>query len=477
MKPARGVPTWTLGLGLGLIVAAVVACTALEEHIAGRIDSAAAVVSRDVAPAVAVLGEVRLLTTYQMERTRAEVQGSPWAPVASGSGLVITLQHRPPASTEEAERRLETILGALAAPRDAPELGLVLAARVRGFEDAIRRTREQLRRGDTQTASNTLRIEANAFAVGVHLAATALLEHEAAAADSAARQIEDSRHRLRTVQLILVALVCTFAFAAAVLVLWTFAQVNRAHELQREASEARADELESFAGRVAHDVLGPLSAVSSALYLAKKHGSPPIVQSAAVRAGASLGRVKRIVDGLLTFARAGAQGSSDARAEVRPVVAGLLDELSDVARRANAVLATPGDLPACGVRCSEGVLLSMLSNLLRNALKYLGSAPTREVTLTVTARDDRVLFEVADTGPGVPPQFRDHIFEPYVRAATAQGMPGIGLGLATVRRLAASHGGCAGHRPRPEGGSVFWFELPAATHPAALLATGTDEVH
>jgi signal transduction histidine kinase len=200
------------------------------------------------------------------------------------------------------------------------------------------------------------------------------------------------------------------------------------------------------------------------------------VQSAAVRADASLGRVQRIVDGLLTFARAGAQAPSDARAEVRPLVAGLLEELSEEARRAGAVLAIAGDVPVCGVRCSEGVLLSILSNLLRNALKYLGTAQTREVTLAVTMRDDRVLFEVADTGPGVPAESREHIFAPYVRAAASQGVPGIGLGLATVQRLAASHGGRAGYRPRSTGGSVFWFELPAAKH-ATVLAAARGEVN
>jgi len=115
------------------------------------------------------------------------------------------------------------------------------------------------------------------------------------------------------------------------------------------------------------------------------------------------------------------------------------------------------------VICSEGVLLSMLGNLLRNALKYLGSSRTREVTLRVSShRPGSILFEVIDTGPGVPEQARGRIFDPYVRAPGTEGTPGIGLGLATVRKLAASHGGRAGYRPRSGGGSVFWFELPEA---------------
>jgi signal transduction histidine kinase len=110
----------------------------------------------------------------------------------------------------------------------------------------------------------------------------------------------------------------------------------------------------------------------------------------------------------------------------------------------------------------------MLSNLLRNALKYLGASRAREVTLAVVPENGTVLFEVIDTGPGVPEEARGRIFDPYVRAAGTQGTPGIGLGLATVKKLAASHGGSAGYRPRSGGGSVFWFELQQARLPAVV---------
>ena len=117
-----------------------------------------------------------------------------------------------------------------------------------------------------------------------------------------------------------------------------------------------------------------------------------------------------------------------------------------------------GEAPECAVACSSGVLLSLLGNLLRNAIKYLGDAQVREVSLRVCPRRGRVLFEVEDTGPGIPPSLGARVFEPYVRGPHT-GAPGIGLGLATVKRLAESHGGTVGVRANPRGGSVFWFEL------------------
>jgi signal transduction histidine kinase len=175
------------------------------------------------------------------------------------------------------------------------------------------------------------------------------------------------------------------------------------------------------------------------------------------RARASLSRVRRIVDGLLEFARAGARPEAGGRAHVRAVTAGLLDELTPFATQREATLRFE-EIPDCTVACSPGVLLSVVGNLLRNGLKYLGNAEVREVILRVRQRRGRVLFEVEDTGPGIPASLGMRIFEPYVRGPNT-GAPGIGLGLATVKRLVESHGGSLGVRAGARGGALFWFEL------------------
>src|SRR5205823_12864180 len=120
-----------------------------------------------------------------------------------------------------------------------------------------------------------------------------------------------------------------------------------------------------------------------------------------------------------------------------------------------------GEVADCAVACSPGVLLSLLGNLLRNGLKYLGNAEFREVALHVRQRRGRVVFEVEDTGPGIPASLGMRIFEPYIRGPHT-GAPGIGLGLATVKRLVESHGGSLGVRTGARGGALFWFELDEA---------------
>jgi signal transduction histidine kinase len=122
-------------------------------------------------------------------------------------------------------------------------------------------------------------------------------------------------------------------------------------------------------------------------------------------------------------------------------------------------------------RLQPGVLLSVLGNLLRNGLKYLGNAEVREVALRVRQRRGRVLFEVEDTGPGIPESLGMRIFEPYIRGPNT-GAPGIGLGLATVKRLVESHGGSLGVRAGSRGGALFWVELDEAP-PSELMVQET----
>jgi signal transduction histidine kinase len=101
----------------------------------------------------------------------------------------------------------------------------------------------------------------------------------------------------------------------------------------------------------------------------------------------------------------------------------------------------------------------------------MGDAPERSVRVSVQPRAGRVRVEVADTGPGIPPELHGRIFDPYFRGPNVH-KSGIGLGLATVKRVVESHGGRVGVRSIVGQGSVFWFDLPqAAEHPSTRGAT------
>jgi signal transduction histidine kinase len=223
------------------------------------------------------------------------------------------------------------------------------------------------------------------------------------------------------------------------------------------ASEQRSNELEQFAGSVAHDVLSPLASVGLSLELAKMRLSGDAkAQDSVGRGIASLRRVQLIVVGLLEFARAGAKPTPDAFADVCEV----LEDVTCAVRGESEVEIVAEPCESCRVACSPGVLTSVMANLVRNAVKYIGDGPIRRVSVRAAVCGDYVRVEVEDTGHGIAPEVGDAIFEPFVRANTNQR--GIGLGLATVKRLVNAHGGRLGYRSQPGMGSTFWFELPCA---------------
>jgi signal transduction histidine kinase len=226
------------------------------------------------------------------------------------------------------------------------------------------------------------------------------------------------------------------------------------------ALHERTSELDMFAGRAAHDLMSPLTTVGMGLSLSKKRLAGDAAAVATIeRAERSLVRARSLVDGLLAFARAGGPVEAGGEADVGGEIRGVLDGLE--AEAAEAGVQVSFECSGGGwVACPPGVLASLTQNLVQNAIKYTGLSERRRVAVRVQAAAARARVVVEDTGPGVSEQIRATIFHPFVRGTG--DLPGLGLGLATVKRLAEAYGGDVGCRSTPGVGSVFWFELPWA---------------
>ncbi|HEX7942448.1 MAG TPA: ATP-binding protein, partial [Gemmatimonadaceae bacterium] len=104
--------------------------------------------------------------------------------------------------------------------------------------------------------------------------------------------------------------------------------------------------------------------------------------------------------------------------------------------------------------------VQVVLNLLSNAVKFTPAGG--RVTISCGEADGRVVVTVADTGPGVPPEQQERIFEPFVQLGRSHtsGHEGTGLGLAISRDLARAMGGDLTVASVPGQGAAFTFALP-----------------
>jgi signal transduction histidine kinase len=339
------------------------------------------------------------------------------------------------------------------------------------FDDAVRKTRETADAGRTADALQSFARNVEPYGDAMVDAAMRSIEFNAEQGRSLAMQIKESRARASILSNIL-AVFCAVLGIAGALLIYRQATRRRA-EMQAHSAliEARADELEQFAGRVAHDIRNPLSSAAMACELLAHAPPNAKIAELASRIRRSLGRADAIIGGLLEFARSGARPDPGARTNVQEAIADLASGASQQAESLGIELQFE-TAPEVMVACSRGVYLSLLGNLVRNAMKYMDEQEPRRIVVRVELDRSYVLTSVSDTGPGISSESLDHLFEPYFRG-TARGRDGLGLGLATVKKLAEGHGGKVGVRSALGEGSTFWFALP---HAGSADVAGGPEV-
>ena len=128
----------------------------------------------------------------------------------------------------------------------------------------------------------------------------------------------------------------------------------------------------------------------------------------------------------------------------------------------------------CEILADPDRLAQVLTNLLSNAVKYSPSGD--EVEVAIERRGDSMRVSVRDHGPGIPEEFKARIFGKFAQADSpdARQKGGTGLGLSIVKELIHQHGGKVGFEAAPGGGTIFYFDLPPASDPAAAGATARD---
>ncbi|MER6579045.1 HAMP domain-containing sensor histidine kinase [Nonomuraea sp. NPDC001023] len=237
----------------------------------------------------------------------------------------------------------------------------------------------------------------------------------------------------------------------------------------RSASEAAArrseDRMRQFVGDASHELRTPLTSIRGfAEYARQNPDADPAELMQRVEKAA--GRMSLLVDDLLLLARVDQQRPLQMRpVDMLALVADAVHEARILAPDRTVKLDVVGGA-ALIVSGDEVRLRQVTSNLMTNAIVH--TEPGTPIVVRAGATDDTVFTEVVDSGPGLPPEQVERVFERFYRADSARSRRrssedrGSGLGLAIVQALVQAHGGTVTLTSSPEEGSTFRVELPLA---------------
>lgn len=237
-------------------------------------------------------------------------------------------------------------------------------------------------------------------------------------------------------------------------------------ELERRVQERTEqlkrlnDELASFTVAVAHDLRAPLAGISGFSRAATERlaGHPdPKVPHYLSRVEAGVARMDDLLQGLLELSRIGS-------AEILPQAVDLSalaqDAIDNLRASAPERQVTASVQPGLATQGDARLLRTLLENLLGNAWKF--SAP-RALARIAVGRDADGAFFVQDNGAGFDPARAQELFAPFRRLHGDEEFRGIGIGLASARRVVERHGGRIWAESQPGVGSVFRFSLPTSS--------------
>lgn len=246
---------------------------------------------------------------------------------------------------------------------------------------------------------------------------------------------------------------------------------SRAQELGLERAEVerlkRLDLKRSeFVAIAAHEFRTPLAAVLGVLSTLKTHGTmleESVRQELIDGARSQAERLSRLVEDLLTASRIEDGVLRLHLDRVKPkILVAQAAQASATSDRVDVEIHRVDPLV-----CDADALVRILTNLLDNAAKYSPEGAPIRVSVSQGARS--VHFSVGDSGPGIPPEAREAVFERFRRLGDG-AKPGAGLGLYISRGLVEAHGGVMSVGVAPEGGAEFAFEIPRGIEAALVEA-------
>ena len=222
--------------------------------------------------------------------------------------------------------------------------------------------------------------------------------------------------------------------------------------IAEKVHQSKLAALGRLSASIAHEIRNPVGAMSHAAQLLSE--APGIAKSEQRLTGiieSNARRISAIVDNVMQLSRS--EQTSPERLELVGWPRQFLDEFTSTSAIEPGCIELGTHTTEIEVRMDPSHLHQVLWNLCENAVRY-GSGAKIDIAVGRWPGTNRPYLEVRDSGPGIPIEMADRIFEPFVRG-NQQGPAGSGLGLFISRGLCECNGAALMYQPRPGGGSIF----------------------
>lgn len=248
------------------------------------------------------------------------------------------------------------------------------------------------------------------------------------------------------------------------------AELMRDFDRMAERIEGLVDSQSRLLKDVSHELRSPLARLSVALGLARQKSSPEL-DASLNRIELEADRLNQLIQRLLTISRleSGTDGLRKTTLSLRELVEQVAHDAEYEKPGRGCRVTTTGDVADEDeylVEADPDLLRSAIENAVRNATRYTAEGTTVEVRLErqQTANGEEIVVRVLDSGPGVPNEALQKIFEPFYRLDDARNQQtgGAGLGLSIADRAIRLHGGQLRASNRKEGGLEVEIRIPAA---------------
>ncbi|MES2974767.1 MAG: PAS domain-containing protein [Pseudomonadota bacterium] len=234
--------------------------------------------------------------------------------------------------------------------------------------------------------------------------------------------------------------------------------------IARRTAELRLSnaELEAFSYSVSHDLRSPLGTVDGFTRLLQgelEDHKGDKVRHYLDRIRAGVNQMGQLIDGLLSLAHVSRVELRRDAVDLSSIATEILERLQSGEPKRGVAWSVEPALRANG---DPRLIRSLLENLLGNAWKFSGRRETAEIRVGFLPEHDA--YFVRDNGAGFDMAYADKLFGTFQRLHDAQDFPGTGVGLATVARVIARHGGRIWAHSVPDQGATFYFTLPPPDH-------------